>query len=227
MAFVSDTMTGTAGTALASHTGETGATWTLHPNGVTGAVLSNAGRVRGSTGSVSNLYYASGTPASADYTVEADFFVASLISGDLPMLCLRVQTAANTYYFARYVFASTLWQIGKVVTGTTTAPVGSTFTQTLVAGNTYHVKFTATGTALVLNIDGTDQISTTDSSISTAGKAGLRIQTAGSGQSDTTGIHIDNFTASDPVVAPPAGKQLLRVGRPRGIGLTGGVRVGR
>src|SRR5690242_14262483 len=71
--FIEDTFsTGSSGDNLNTHTGETGATWTKNPTVVGGSdmVLTDAGRVI-PAGSTKGSYYASGTPASAEYDVQA------------------------------------------------------------------------------------------------------------------------------------------------------------
>src|SRR3546814_9399686 len=69
ISFVSDSFTDTAGTALASHTGETGASWTQHPSFAAGMTITDANRCRPSSSGSIIAYYASGVPAGADYEV--------------------------------------------------------------------------------------------------------------------------------------------------------------
>ena len=73
--FVRDTMTGSDGTDLTAHTGETGATWAKVAS-TTGSIKLTSNRCKGDSGVVS-LYYASGDPASAEYDVEADLYKVS------------------------------------------------------------------------------------------------------------------------------------------------------
>jgi hypothetical protein len=97
--FTSDLFTDTPGVLLENHTGATGATWTKNPAFSTGsAVITNANRVRG--GATNGVYYASGTPAGADYDVEADFYVAS-VAGSAGLLG-RQSASAATYYLLDY-----------------------------------------------------------------------------------------------------------------------------
>lgn len=196
--FVNDTMTGTAGTVLSAHTGETGASWTLHSSYGTGqAVLTDANRVR-SNNLNQALYYASGTPASADYDVEVDMRIFSLIAATQDGPCGRINTSLNTMYYFRYRPDPTVWEIGKLVGGTSTI-LGS-YTHVPTVGNTYHVKLEMRGTTLKGYIDGVLQITATDSAITAAGRAGIRWLEASA--SNTTGIHFDNFSATDPAVVP-------------------------
>jgi hypothetical protein len=100
--FVVDSFTGTAGTLLSARTGETGATWTRHdPYGSGTAVLTPAGRVRSSGKSGLAAYYASGTPATSEYDVQATVTVLSTLSMRAGVTG-RVNSAASTFSGARY-----------------------------------------------------------------------------------------------------------------------------
>jgi hypothetical protein len=189
--FTRDMFTGTG--SLTSHVGEVGAAWTAHPNfaGTAGAVLTAAGRLRWSS-SGAQAFYASGIPSTADYTVAADLFVASLLSGINKGIAGRVSTSASTLYALRYVVSSGQWQLIKNVAGTSTTL--GTFNQALTVGQTYRMSLRMTGTTIVANIDGTDIITVTDAAVTAAGRAG--IYGGGGLEADSTGIHIDNLQAS-------------------------------
>jgi hypothetical protein len=191
---VNDTFTDTAGVALTSHTGETGATWTAHPNQTTQSyVITDANRVRagGSSTGVA-LAYASGTPVSADYTVECDLLVKSLLAGSSIGVFARLDTAAVNGYHLRYDVQNTRWQLLKYVTGTGTV-IATDVTTTLTVGQTYHIKLKCTGTTIEGFVDGVLTHTATDSAVTAAGKAGLRGGGALAG--NTTGLHVDNFQA--------------------------------
>ena len=74
-----DSFTDTTGTSLASHTAASGTTWT-HLAGGANAVITDANRVRRNGLVGYTIDYASQTPASADYSVEADLYVRSNIA---------------------------------------------------------------------------------------------------------------------------------------------------
>lgn len=187
MAFVTDTFTDSNGTPLTSHTGETGATWTSH-GASAGIPTTQSNRLVPAAAEC--VQYASGTPASAEYDVEADVY-ASTTSGDAAVLA-RVSTSANTWYLAQYNSSGAAWRLYKRVSGTWTE-LGS-FSQTLTAGNTYRLKLQIRDAAKKLFVDGVERISSADNAITAAGKAGIRFD-GGTG----TGLHLDNFQASDPV----------------------------
>lgn len=187
--FVSDTFTDTSGTALPSHTGETGATWTRHGSYAADIVVSDANRARG-TGTAA-LNYASGTPASAEYDVEADLRCVSNLSFN--GVCGRVATGADTTYIARF-FNANGWQLLKLVAGVaTTLGTDTTDGTTLTVGSTYALKLEIRNAAKKLFIGGAERLSSADNAITAAGQSGVR----GSGGSNTTGYHLDNYVATD------------------------------
>lgn len=188
MAFVSDTFTDTDGTQLGDHTGETGATWTSHPAGAYSVHAKiDANRVH--SNSALRCYYASGTPASADYDVEA-IVRRVTASGNIGIVG-RLDTSANTMYLAMWT-AGGQWQLYKIVAGTSTQ-LGSSYNDNPANGTDRTVKLEMRGTAIKVYVDGTEQISVTDSAISAAGRAGWR----GNGATASAGFHIDSLTASD------------------------------
>ncbi|HYY97056.1 MAG TPA: hypothetical protein VE642_00610, partial [Pyrinomonadaceae bacterium] len=116
MAFVNDSFTGASGTYLSSHTGETGASWTQHPSYSSNRIyLSNANRAYGDA---SSLYYASGTPATADYDVQAEL---TMVSADCTAgVAGRVSTSGDTYYRATYQPGNGEFYLERVSGGTVT-----------------------------------------------------------------------------------------------------------
>jgi hypothetical protein len=192
--FASDTFTDTSGTALSTHSAD----WTLHTSYGTGAcVISDANRVRRSNNN-SALFWHAGSPASADYEVSADLFTKETDGGASNTGVVgRVDTTANTAYHARYGGSTTDgWQLFKIVGGTSTQ-LGSTSSQSLTDETTYAVKLKMVGTTIELFKEGSGSatISVTDSAISAAGKSGIRF--VGTAETNTAGLHIDNFSADD------------------------------
>lgn len=191
MAFVNDTFTDAAGTLLVNHLGETGADWTLHPSYANDAVISNANRCRPGAGTTAA--YASGAPASAEYDVECDVeFLTDNNAANGP--CGRMSTSADTHYHVRYSRngLDAQWELYKFVDGAAT--LLGTFTDLLIAGMPRRVKLEIRDAAKKVYIDGVERISSTDNAITDVGRAGLRLFR---GDTNTTGIHLDNFTATD------------------------------
>lgn len=190
--FSSDTFTGTENAELTAYN----AAWTRHASyGNNCEIVS--GRLRSSVAVSPSVYYHSGAPASADYSVNADLYFLETDGGadGVHGVVGRCSTSANTLYMARYAGASSdRWDLYKAVAGTFTL-LGSS-AQSIASGTTNNVKLEMIGSAIKLfkQGSGTATISVTDTAITAAGKAGFRIANA---NNDTTGIHLDNFSADD------------------------------
>ncbi|MDQ1653832.1 MAG: hypothetical protein QOI35_3032, partial [Cryptosporangiaceae bacterium] len=203
----SDSFTDSTSTGLASHVGEVGTTWTKRMGSTTSPpVITDANRVRTNhTGEW--VYYASATPASADYSVSADILVKSNIDDTIGVIGRLDSTdSSGTYYEAEYAGGSnTMWSIYKRVGGSYTS-LGS-YSQTLTVGHTYHLVLSMVGTSITASVDGVQRISATSSSISAAGKSGLLLGYSGSGASatNTTGYHLDNFSVDAAAAADSKG----------------------
>jgi hypothetical protein len=168
-------------------------------------VISNANRARAVASTVAIVYYASGTPATAEYDVEAVARPITVAAGASDAVVAgRMDTAALTFYCVRYVTATTNWRLTRFVTGTAT-DLGTNFTQTLTADTDYTVKLEIRDATKKVFIDGVERISSTDNTITAAGLAGMRMVSGAVG--DAAGMHIDSFTASDvpsgAVTVPP------------------------
>src|SRR5438128_157101 len=142
--FLNDTFTGTDGTNLESHSGETGATWTVHPS-FTGSAKLLTNRVH--TNGALRAYYASGVPASADYDVESVMFINSHVNASGP--CGRMSTSVDTCYTARLGTdgTNTLAQLAKVVAGTVTN-LGSSFNTGVADGGSVTVRLQMQGSTI-------------------------------------------------------------------------------
>lgn len=182
-------MAGTNWSNITQRKGEIGATWANHPN-LAGAYYMFGGATHcGVTGAV----YASGTPANANVTVECDYIVYTrdvAASG----IAARMSTSAATMYYTYYLGNELV--LAKMVAGTITS-LGADVSGLMSNGNTYRLKLECIGSAIKVYVNDAVKISVTDTSITAAGKAGLR----SSGASDAyTGKHIDNFIAYDTTV---------------------------
>ena len=188
-AFVSDSFTGSAGTALASHSGETGATWAKHPiNSSSDIVISNANRVRPNiAGAQGSFYYASGSPKNANYYVEALLRVVSLPVSGYAGVAGRMPVAANDFYFAIYNIGAGGWQLwGNGV------QLGTTYAQTLTVGVDYTLRLDMKGPRIALLVNGVVRVFVDDAVTKNAGKAGVAAYGA---FTDSTGMHVDNISA--------------------------------
>ena len=185
--FVTDTFTESSETVLGSHTGELGATWTVHPSYAASAAVNGTTDRVFHTGTTA--YYASGSPPSADYYVQADFFVASVISVNAG-ICARMSTSTDTMYSVR-LNNGTTWELRLLQPGSGST-LGSSTNQIPSVGQSKTVRLICNGTSISVTVNGVSEISVTDATISAAGKAGIRCAGVGS---DSTGYHFDNFSA--------------------------------
>ena len=187
--FVVDTFTETSDTVLTSHTGETGASWTLHPSySVDNQSVIGADDNLGynAVGSGSTAYYASGTPDTAEYDVTGDFVYTGGISGSSSKrLCGRIDTANNTMYYGGVTASSPYWILGKIVSGSFTTLDSDT---TAFTANVT-VKLEIRDASKKLYLDGVEVCTTADNEITAAGKAGIRFY------ANSDDFRLDNFIA--------------------------------
>jgi hypothetical protein len=200
----SDTFSTDAGATLQTHTGETG-TW-AKPVGTwaDAVVTTSTGRIRKSgTNTGVALYYSSATPTTADYKVEADVYVPSLPlpTNDAIGVVGRLDPASGNYYQAFYEYSSQKWTLAKKTSGTFTW-IGQSNVASLSVG-TYRLTLDMSGTTIRLLVNGVQQVTANDSSITASGRGGVILgwNNQGTTQTDTVGMQLDNFTVSS--IAPP------------------------
>lgn len=194
--FVSDAFTGTSNSKLETRAGAVGSTWTRHADSSSGdyAFISNAGRAR-TDNDAPVMYYTSGVPASADYSVEATVRPLSLLRYDQASVLGRTTSASNSYYAAGYVITDHVgaWELRR---GST---IVASYAQTLTAAVDYYVTLELRGTRVRVLVSGVEVIAYTDaSSLSSVGRAGLSLGKSGvtSNPSDSDGLHLDDLTAT-------------------------------
>ncbi len=140
-------------------------------------------------------------PASADYTVEADVYVASNLANDHIGVVGRMSTTAGveTYYLARYEQPGQAWALYRRTNGSWNW-LGSSG-QTLTPGTTYRLALDMTGTSIRVLVDGVERVAVTDGNITAAGRGGVAFGLGGAATTitNTTGMHLDNFRVSPPV----------------------------
>ena len=196
-----DSMTGTAGATLQSRNGETAAAWTKYAVSDSDAVLTPAGRVRKTGTSMGAVYFASAVPSSANYTVEADVYVASNLANDVAGVLGRVDAPNGNGYYVRYEQDNQRWVLYRVV-NTNLTMLGQSGIQALTAGTTYRLALDLTGTSIRALVDGVQVISATDGAITAVGRAGIALGFDDSSLTtvtDSTGMQLDNFRISPPV----------------------------
>jgi hypothetical protein len=185
-----DTFTDTDNVLLSAHTADDGSTWTSHPSSTGTVQISNQNRIHNS-GVTVGVYYSSGVPVSADYSVACTLHAkdATGITGVLG----RMDTSATTFYAARYSYSTVKWELYKFVAGTATL-LGD-FAQTISIGVDYALRLEMRGTSIKLFVDGAERVAATDSAITAVGRPGVRFLSATG--TDTTGLHLDNFHATN------------------------------
>jgi hypothetical protein len=207
--FLLDSFIDTDAVALASHTGEVGAAWTVHPSYGTGfAVKTN----RVYPGNVSDTcYYASGVPGGADYDVIG--VIRQVTHGtDLAYAAVagRIDIAANTMYCVNQIVTpagGTVYiQLQKRVTGTLTT-LGSLYTLSPGDGTDTTVTLQLRGSTLSVLVNGVLRVGpVTDTAITAAGRAGV----VGNQSNTTVGFHIDSITANVPSLIVPTASRRRR-----------------
>lgn len=196
--FITDNFTDTATTVITLHTVQE--TWTLQGGCTNIGVISNTNTARAEGGALScAAYYGTHTPSDADYYVTNKFVHLTDVASNHPCIGLRMDTAAHRGYWLCYEQGGTkrweVWKINNTPSTDTYTSLGSSGTVTLTNGQSYTGVLDANGTTIKPYIDGVTFSTTTDSTFSTAGRAGFEVGAADT--SDTTGTHIDDFQAFD------------------------------
>jgi hypothetical protein len=135
--------------------------------------------------------------------VEADVFVATSLTNDLVGVTGRLDTtvANGTFYGAVFDQLSHTWILYSVVNGTKVS-LGSSATPAMAVGTTHRLALDMSGTAIRMLVDGSPVASVVNAAITAAGRAGfaLGFGAANTTVTDTTGMHLDNFRVSPPMI---------------------------
>lgn len=188
-----DTFTDTAGTLLENHTSESGYTWnrnTSYPNNI--MVISNNDRLRNDNGSIGpGTYSSSWIPASPDYEVSADIYIANAGTGDIGIGGRTGTTGFSGYY--------ALWSNSGMIRlfrAGNASPLAIYYT-TPAVGSTNNLKLSMNGNDISVywnNVAVMSVTATGSNIISTVGRASIYSEGR---SSDSTGPHLDNFSAND------------------------------
>jgi hypothetical protein len=188
---VSDTFTGEAdNTALAAHTGEIGATWTLRSG--TGFQLSAIGRAF-PVGS--GFTTASGAPSTPDYEVSADVFLPASGTKQPVGLMGRWNASATSDGYLLRLDSTNKIQLYRYLAGAA-VQIGAdvTIVPPTAGGTPKNIKLRMIGSTIETWYDGVRTHQITDTNITRVGLAGLRSGGAGS---LTTGYHLDNIAVQN------------------------------
>jgi hypothetical protein len=170
--------------------------WTAHPSSSGDLLISAGGRAYCGSVSGALLYLAPGTPSGADYTVAAKV----RDRGDTPQngmgVAGRLDATANTCYIAIYNTDGTKWQLFSIVAGAYS--LMNISVQALTADTDYLVELVMAGDQISVKVDGSTVIGPiTNTAVTAAGRAGVWAY-ANTARSSTTGLHLDDFAATDP-----------------------------
>lgn len=168
-------------------------------NSTTGSLaITAAGRLRRNATVNYNYTYSSELPPSADYWVEADFFFDSTTRTERFGITGRNSTSALTFYLARVATdgsATANVQLWKWVAGTATQ-LGSSYAINISGDPTFKIRLDMAGSTIRVLVNGVERINVTDSSVTAAGRIGFYGSPDADTFGDTTGMHLDNYTAS-------------------------------
>lgn len=210
MAFVSDTFTDTAGTALTAHTPDTGGAWAkFYTTGYPGDADIISGGLLGAadTDNDQGFFYNAATPPSADYVVRGQVTTGSSLS-DLsleiaPFLMARLTGQGTStwdgYQSILYVTSTTgdvEVRLARVDNGTGTQ-IDTAWTSAgyLAINSTYEWEFRLNGSSLEVWFDGVKRLEATDATYSAAGKVGIRLQNLDTGRNGR--VHLTLFEATE------------------------------
>lgn len=190
--FATDTFTqgGGSNINLEDHTGEL-ATWISHPHiNYNGSNLTLDVTNDNVFAIGTDVLYVNQSPPSANYSVQLDITHTTLTSVNIGPAG-RIDTTNDTMYTCRSN-SGTSYDLRKLV-ATVGTTMQTTTTNLPTTGQTKTLKLIMSGDQISCSVDGVVLLGpVTDTSITAAGKAGIR----GAGAStSTTGFRVDNFHA--------------------------------
>lgn len=191
---VSANFTGVTALPLTSYVSGTGGGWALQ-TGSTGVLqLSNAGRLESHATNEGALTLATGAPISNQYDIDVDIRVLSRIAGSSYGVWGRALPLINTGYFFNIDSDSATLSIIEVVNAVYTSLMSCSIT--LTPATTVHLTFRMRNAGQFALVGGVLCTSTFNNDITTAGFAGLSAY-GSTVDTDSTGIHFDNFVVTD------------------------------
>lgn len=192
MANLFDDFVGTNGADLNTLPG-----WSRHPTATTQSIaLTGTKRVYSNVASGRAIYINSWVPPSANYVVSSLTNYQSSIFSTQYGLCGRLDPSAFTCYLLLWDDGTpTTFDLYKVVAGSGTFLTGAT--TAVVPGTSRLIQLTMNGSTISAQYNGVTICSTTDTSITAAGFAGLSTQNQ---MTATTGMQGGAFYAGDGLV---------------------------
>jgi hypothetical protein len=200
--FVEDSFEDSPGTLLQSHTGLTGATWTVHPTSAGNAQFSSNGSEVESGAQA--VYTASGGPPGADYRVAARMYFHTTSSAAVTYTFVtgRADETARTMYMFGFVYSwVNQWELKKFVNGTETL-LASSRERLPSPGDSPLVDLRMEGSTIKGFINGYEVVSATDTDITAPGKAGLRMLTGSAQYAPLADFEATTLDLSPPPLPP-------------------------
>lgn len=192
--FLTDTFTAATDEDLTAHTPEVGGAYVDHTDGAYNdpiGILASEDQIYKTSGSGAGMYYNDAAPPSANYCCECVIRKLTTISANAA-IAWRVDTASNTMMIFQ-INNGTGWRMRKIVAGTqTTIGVEDTTTNIPADGESRTMTACSNGNTHTAFINGVllGTVGGTDSSVTAAGKAGVRFNGT---FTSTTGYHISSF----------------------------------
>lgn len=173
---------------LEDHTPDVGGAWVnLFPGSQTAYVETDTDNATGFSGS-NPIYYVTGSPASAEYDVQAVMSWPSTLAQQA--VCGRIDPATGDFYGAYYSSGDGGWSLYRVE-NISTFTLLDTAAFTPSTATPYTVKLEIRDATKKVYVNGVEVLSSADNVITAAGKAGLLLNGAGNG-------FFDDFLAQDP-----------------------------
>lgn len=190
-----DAFTDTATINLTSHSSST--TWAEQTGSAGDVVISSTNTARADTDGALTEYHVSALTATSQYDVEADYVVKTTILNHYYWIKGQASTTDGVWYGATYDTSDNSWKLTEATGGGATHTNGLPYAQALTNGVTYHLKLELRTSSQQLYVDGVVRSSATDATLNgVVGRAGLGYYAEGA-DTDTTGIHWDNFSVTD------------------------------
>lgn len=170
-----DNFVDTAGTLATAHTPLIGGSISAQSGGQGTITVGN--RLRGQ--SQGYLVYAN-LPASGNYTIEADIYVASNANG------VGITMGGSTGALFSYSLSNGYWNLAGLG-----MPSGQHYSQSVNAGETHKIKLVSAGSVITAYVDGVQAAQKTATQTITAGPAGIFFLGT---DTDGTGYQVESFT---------------------------------
>lgn len=212
--FLSDTFTDTDGVLLQNHTPDTGDTWSALGFDVNGTSSTQDAETRNNRGqstsisALSRIYRNDATPASAEYSIEADFVIPGTSDSQQYTLVARMSPSGTSssnvdryvmYYLDHAISANRSFTIDKWVGGVQTTLINQSYDLGI---GTFTIRFVIKDSEKSIVVNDVTIVSVSDNTITQIGKVGI-----GFPKNIVDTIYADNLSAID-ITATPINKNI-------------------